>query len=338
MKRRRHIDVAAQLTLSPWRKAFVLALVLVSPLCVVHCSGIKSLAVNVPAVVGRTGFIADVPFADGADLRLDVFSPSNRRGAPTIVFLHGGAWIEGSKEDFRFIGAVLADAGYLTVIPQYRLFPEVKFPTFVEDAAQAVAWARRNAARYGGDPGRLFLMGHSAGAHIAALVAFDDRYLSAAGVSPGCVRGFIGISGPYALELRTPFLHGVFPAEFSADDWQPIRRVTPLAPPTLLLHGQSDWMVQAEESIALGRRLKSLGVPVRVRLYSGRSHRDLITAWWPPLQHRTPVLHEASTFIDSVVKQSRSDCGRPETTPSLDTTVASLEIPAGERNVSIARR
>jgi hypothetical protein len=97
-------------------------------------------------------------------------------------------------------------------------------------------------------------------------------------------------------------------------------------------------MVQAEESIALGRRLKSLGVPVRVRLYAGRSHRDLITAWWPPLQHRTSVLHEASTFIDSVVGQSRSNCGRPETTPSLDTTVASLEIPAGERNVSITRR
>ena len=172
-----------------------------------------------------------------------------------------------------------------------------------------MAWIHRNAKAYGGDPDKLFVMGHSAGANIAALLAFDDRYLVAAGLSPGCIRGFIGLAGPYALETGPAFLRGVFSAPYSPDDWQPIRRVTATAPPTLVLHGQGDWMVEADESIELANRLASLGVPAYAHVYPGRSHRDLLTAWWRPLQHRTPVLKDTRAFIQSVINERpRSPC------------------------------
>ena len=115
---------------------------------------------------------AGLAYGEGPSRRLDVYAPPAAGGPrPVVVFFYGGSWQNGKREDYRFAGAALAAEGFVAMVPDYRKYPEVRFPGFVEDGASAVAWARREAARFGGDPSKLWVMGHSAGAHIAALLA-----------------------------------------------------------------------------------------------------------------------------------------------------------------------
>jgi acetyl esterase/lipase len=113
------------------------------------------------------------------------------------VFFYGGSWDSGRRQDYAWVGRALAAQGFLTIVPDYRLYPAVRYPGFVEDGALAVRWAADHARALGGDPGRIVLIGHSAGAYIAAMLALDDRWLEAAGVDPKAVRAFAGLSGPY---------------------------------------------------------------------------------------------------------------------------------------------
>ena len=155
----------------------------------------------------------NIAYADGPRHRLDIYAPLPAvTPAPVIVFFYGGGWASGSKAMYRFVGAGLAARGVLVVIPDYRLYPEVRFPAFMDDAATAVAWTRANASRFGGDPRRLFLMGHSAGAQIATLLALDAGYLRSVHLSPRRdVCGVIGLAGPYDfLPLRSATLRDVF--------------------------------------------------------------------------------------------------------------------------------
>ncbi len=158
------------------------------------------------------------PGADEEKHRLDVYVPSGGPGLTVVVFIHGGAWRFGDR-DTRFdtyqkLGRKLASRGILTVVPSYRLAPDHKYPAFVRDAARAVGWVQENIAGYGGNPERLFLMGHSAGAHIAALLAAEPRWLEETGADPVRIAGVIGISGPYdiaATEKKIPsMVHSAF--------------------------------------------------------------------------------------------------------------------------------
>src|SRR5882724_3365318 len=123
---------------------------------------------NIAARIQPYDVAEDIAYADGARRRLDVYRPNNARQAPIIVFFYGGSWQIGSKETYLFLAATLAARGYVVVVPNYRVYPEVKFPEFLSDGAKAVRWAKDNAATYGGDASQVFIMGHSAGAHIAA--------------------------------------------------------------------------------------------------------------------------------------------------------------------------
>ena len=161
------------------------------------CSPIVALNALAP----RNGIMVEkgIAYAEGQRHELDVYAP-NQGGtsAPVVVFFYGGGWETGDRAMYRFLGASLAARGVVVVIPDYRLHPAVRFPAFMDDGAAAVAWAHMNAARFGGDPSRLFLMGHSAGAQIAALLALDPEYLRAAGLTPEHdVCGVIGLAGPY---------------------------------------------------------------------------------------------------------------------------------------------
>ncbi|MGH8029246.1 MAG: alpha/beta hydrolase, partial [Arenimonas sp.] len=145
------------------------------------------------------GGVDSVVFVPASGLALDVHRPSGfpAAGAPVVVFFHGGTWQNGNREDYRFVGAALAAHGVLAIIPDYRKAPAHPFPEFMADAGAAVAWAHAHAHEYGGDPARLFVAGHSAGAHMAALLATDARYLRAVGMQPRQLRGVVGLSGPY---------------------------------------------------------------------------------------------------------------------------------------------
>ena len=217
---------------------------------------------------------------------------------PIIMFWYGGSWEKGRKEQYRFVGAALAEAGYVVVLPDYRLYPQVRFPAFVDDGVQALAWVVSHARELGGDPARIYIAGHSAGAHEAAMVAYDAARLERVGLK-GVVRGFIGLSGPYALDPDNDTLRTIFAAPYGFDDWQPARLVKPGAPPALLLHGQADDVVLARHSQVMADSLAAAGVPVTLRLYPGRDHRDTVSALAKAVPRKLPVLEEIASFVHS---------------------------------------
>jgi len=242
----------------------------------------------------------DIAYADGPRHALDVFAPRAAAApAPVVVFFYGGGWESGSKEMYRFVGAALAARGVLTVIPDYRVYPEVRFPAFMDDAAAAVAWTHANASRFGGDPRRLFLMGHSAGAQIASLLALDASYLGAVKLSPQHdVCGVIGLAGPYDfLPLQSAVLQEIFGPEAGRPRSQPINFVSPQAPPMLLLAGSDDDTVDPGNTLRLAARLRAVGGTVEDTVYAGVGHKTLIAAFSGPLTFLAPAREAVLRFV-----------------------------------------
>jgi acetyl esterase/lipase len=242
----------------------------------------------------------DVAYADGPRHRLDIYAPRRTDApAPVVVFFYGGGWESGSKAMYRFVGASLAARGVLVAIPDYRLYPEVRFPAFMDDAAAAVAWVHANASRFGGDPYRLFLMGHSAGAQIATLLALDGDYLRAAHLSPRHdLCGAIGLAGPYDfLPLHSATLQAIFGPEAERPRSQPINYVSAQAPPMLLLAGRGDHTVDPGNTLRLAAGLRAAGGTVEDRLYPVVGHRALIAGFSGPLSFLAPVRQATLNFV-----------------------------------------
>jgi acetyl esterase/lipase len=282
-------------------KLCILAGLVLATTAIVSCGGLAFTAANAPTLVGDFDRRADLAYGEGARQRLDVYLPDDAspQGRPIIVFWYGGGWENGRKSQYRFVGAALAEAGYVAVLPDYRLYPEARFPAFIEDGAQAVAWVVSHAAEIGGDPRRIYLAGHSAGAHLAAMLAYDPQWLDRVGIRAGTVRGYIGLSGPYALDPNTRVLDAIFAAPYGLDDWQPARRVRSAAPPALLLHGTEDTVVHVHHAQAMSDALSAAKVPVALRTYSSRGHRDTVAAFAAPAPDKLPVLAEIRGFIDA---------------------------------------
>ncbi|HSA80738.1 MAG TPA: alpha/beta hydrolase [Geminicoccaceae bacterium] len=254
------------------------------------------------ALVPDGGYRVEGDLAYGAlpRQRLDVYVPDGLAGpAPVAVFFYGGRWESGNKEQFRFVGQALAARGFITVIPDYRRYPEVRFPTFVEDGAAAVAWVGRNIGRFGGDPAQVHLMGHSAGAHIAALLALDRRYFAAAGTESDIIQSFIGLAGPYDfLPLTSATLKRIFAADDMAET-QPITFADGNAPPALLLHGENDGTVLPANSERLAAALAAAGNRVEIKLYPNLDHVALVAALAAPLRWLAPVLDDVTAFLSA---------------------------------------
>ena len=202
----------------------------------------------------------DVPYAKGARRMLDICRPRTAVAAPVVVFFYGGGWRSGNKRLYRYVARALARRGYVAVLPDYRIYPEVRYPDFLDDGAGAVRWAKDNVAAFGGDPQRIFLMGHSAGAHIAAMLAVDPVWLRKIGLVPGRdIAGLIGLAGPYDfLPLRDEMLKIIFGGADRLET-QPICHVAPGAPPALLLTGDADDVVDPGNSTRFAERLRAAG-------------------------------------------------------------------------------
>jgi acetyl esterase/lipase len=268
-------------------------------LALAACSRIAYLAANVPAVFGPFERRHDLAFGPDPQQRLDVYVPEGPAPArPLIVFWHGGRWSFGDKSNYRFVGATLAQAGYVTVVANYRHFPRVKMPGFMDDAAHAAAWAATHAAEFDADPQRLYLMGHSAGAHMAALLALDPRYFAAAGQPPRQLAGVIGLSGAYDfLPLEEADLQDMFGPPDRYADSQPINFVRAGAPAMLLVDGLKDRAVAPKNTINFAAALRAHGVPVTLRLYPNLGHADTVAALSVPGRGRAPVLADIEGFI-----------------------------------------
>lgn len=276
------------------------ALAGLSALFLAGCSRLGFLAANVPAAFGAYKRHANIAYGPGPQHRLDVYAPTKSAAAlrPVIVFWHGGRWREGDKSDYRFVGAALAESGYVVAVANYRHYPEVKLPGFMDDAAQAARWAAAHADDYGGDRQRLYLMGHSAGAHLAALVTLDPRYFAVSGGAPPRIAGVIGLSGPYDfLPLLEADVQDMFGPPPIYPESQPINFVRADAPPMLLVHGLDDTTVWPKNSRNLATALAALGVPVTLKLYPKLAHADTVAALTALLRGRATTLSDIQAFV-----------------------------------------
>lgn len=252
-----------------------------------------------PAMDGGSVKLGDgIAYADGPRKKLDVYTPQNPTGsAPVVFFIYGGGWNHGERTDYQFAGRALASRGFVVVIADYRLVPEVRYPEFLEDNAQAIKWIEDNIERYGGDKRRLFLAGHSAGAYNAVMLALDHSFLRDHGVTIP-IQGIAALSGPYDFypfeynEVREAF--GTAP---NPEGTQPINLVTPDTPPIFLASGTTDPIVRVQNTENLARRLREQGVWVTEKYYEGFGHMEPVLSLGALWRWRMPVLDDVVTFF-----------------------------------------
>ena len=261
-----------------------------------------SVSSVVNAVVPGNGYriVSGIPYGEGPRRTLDVYVPDGADGGtPTLVFFYGGSWESGRKEDYRFAGQAFASRGYVTVVPDYRVYPEVRFPDFLKDASAAVAWSAAHGPEYGAGPGPVYLVGHSAGAHIAAMLTLDRQWLGNSGLSPcGAVRATVGLAGPYDfLPLKSAVLMEIFGPEATRPRSQPINFVTGAEPPMLLITGDADTTVRPRNTDNLAAKIRERGGEVEVLHYGGIGHTPLVGALAAPLRRLAPVLDDTDAFL-----------------------------------------
>jgi len=237
-------------------------------------------------------------YGEGERRKLDIYGPPVPGTAPVAVFLYGGSWDSGRRGDYGWAGRAIAAQGFVTVVPDYRVYPETRFPGFVEDCAQAVRWVVGNIARYGGDPSRIVLIGHSAGAYNAAMLALDRRWLTAAGVDPTVVKAFAGLSGPYAfLPLDGPITQRTFGEVADLPATQPAVYARADAPAAFLATGEADDFVRPRNTVRLAAALRDAGAKVEERHYAGLNHTDTVLALSRPLRGKAPILADMTAFL-----------------------------------------
>lgn len=238
-------------------------------------------------------------YGAGPRQRLDVYAPRGAKGqAPVAVFFYGGSWDSGRRQDYGWVGRAMASRGFVTVVADYRIYPEVRYPGFLEDGAQAVKWAQDHALEYGGDPRRMVLAGHSAGAYNAVMLGLDGRYLRAAGVDPAAIKAVAGVAGPYDfVPFDDPIAKRIFGKTDDPPATQPMAYVNKDSPPAFLATGDADTLVYPRNTTALAKKLRAAGVPVEERHYPGVGHIKILLALSRPLRGEVPVLDEMTRFL-----------------------------------------
>jgi len=242
-----------------------------------------------------------VPFSDAPALAMDVYTPQNPKAdAPLVMFIYGGGWNSGHKEMYKFIGEAFSSEGYTTLIPNYRVYPNVIYPEFMSDAAKAVADASEKYNR------PIVLVGHSAGAHISALLALNPEYLDGVGVDRcKALAGWVGLSGPYDFKVYDPPYTQIFPPE-TREEMLPIKYAGNALHPAMVIIGSDDETVQPAQTERMAQALRKTGVPVTEAYYDGVSHTGMIANMSKLLQNRSEAHSDVMTFLNTLPK---TNCG-----------------------------
>ncbi|MEE9351485.1 MAG: alpha/beta hydrolase [Thiotrichaceae bacterium] len=270
------------------------------------CSQVGSVLLNSTAKTGDYIKTGDVSYGTHQRNKLDVYRPkkTNSNKSPVVVFFYGGCWGECSslkKKDYLFVAQSLSSRGYVTVIPNFREYPEVTFQPIMADAASVMRWVSQHIDEYAGDANKVVIAGHSSGAHIGATLALDKRYLDSGLRSR--IRGFIGFAGPYDfLPLDEAYQRKLFgpPKHYAAS--QPINFVSSQSPAMLLLHGKKDTTVKPQNSHKLAVKAQSLGVDSKVIEYPKHDHVGILIALSRPLQRKSSVLVDVIKFLEQHAK------------------------------------
>jgi acetyl esterase/lipase len=225
--------------------------------------------------------------------RLDVYAPAGASGAPVIHFVHGGYWVEGDKDFlaaitalYGSVGVAMAKRGVVTVVQSYRLSPEVAIDAIVDDVMKGLRWTEEHAREHGGDPGRLFMMGHSAGAHLVALAGADEALHRSRGMDPRAVRAYIPLSAVWDVSGMHDAHDAAWNARVTLPVFGPDRarwaERSPLAilragaPPFLVLVGDRDFPYMIPQAERARDRMKELGVDVEHRVIPGNDHAGMV--------------------------------------------------------------
>lgn len=230
---------------------------------------------------------------------LDVWAPEKREGRyPVVVFWYGGGWAKGDRASYAFAGRALARAGFIVVVPDYRKVPDIRFPAFLDDGVEALAWVRDTIGEYGGDPERVAVMGHSAGAYQAVMLALDAERLKAGGVAPDFIKAGVGLSGPYDFyPFDSPRSIAAFSQWPQPAATQPITFARKDAPPLMLVTSDGDETVRARNADNLGAKLRALGATVTVKNYGPLDHEEVVMALSVPFRSKGPVLADSVAFL-----------------------------------------
>jgi len=262
---------------------------------------------------GGVGVSKDILYGDAPDQDLDIYYPKLLAKAmesksdiessyPMVVFVHGGSWESGNKDEYAFVGQSLAQAGYVTAVINYRKAPEHVYPDYVEDAAQAIAWSYNNAESLHADPKRLAVIGHSAGAFNAVAAVANEEFLAPYGIKPNDLSAVIGIAGPYSYDFRKFDSSTAFAADATPDNVMPDRHIKGTQPPYLLLTAEKDKVVHISNTIKMTQALKAAGVNVETGEIKGASHATSIGAMAPPLRWLNDARAQVLSYLDKTLK------------------------------------
>jgi acetyl esterase/lipase len=241
-----------------------------------------------------------VAYGDDDRQKLDIYVPEGKANVPypVLVFFHGGAWRDGERDGYGFLGRAFAARGIVTVVADYRKAPKHRFPAFVEDTASAIAWVNANIGNHGGNPEEIYIMGHSAGGHLVTMVALDPQWLAAKGLKTSVIKGVVGMAGGYDfLPLTTDSSKIALGGWPRLEETQPITYARADAPRMLLMTGDNDTVVKPRNSKSLNARMNELGGKSELKIYPGVDHADIVMAIARPFRGKAPVIADVTRFI-----------------------------------------
>lgn len=273
------------------------------------CTQVGVQIANVPAKFSHIERYEDVAYGNQSEQQLDIYTPkdvSDQSSLPVVVFFYGGRWSEGSKDMYPFLAKQYVDNGFVVVIPDYRKYPNVKFPAFVEDGAAAVAWTLNNIDNYHGNSQQLFIMGHSAGAHIGALITSNTDYLAEYKHSNQEILGFSGLSGPYDFTPEEEDLKDMFGPPNRYPEMQVTTFIEGNEAPMLLLWGGEDKLVGRQNIDRLSSKILEKQGQVTTKIYPEMAHVDMVSnmVWFLP--DKAPIVKDTVQFFNHRIKDTNN--------------------------------
>ncbi len=267
------------------------------------CANVRTLNTLVRNDPGAELIANNVAYGIAKRQTLDIYAPEiGGTNLPVMVFVYGGSWKNGKKEDYSFAGHAFASKGYITVLIDYRLVPDVTYPAFVDDTVLALAWVSENINKYRGDGQKIFVGGHSAGAYNAVMAVMSQEAQARVQFDPAGIVGVIGLAGPYDfLPLKGEVTRNAFGRAQDLPATQPINLVREGLPAFFLATGTGDTTVKQRNTEELAKRLKAVGVPVTEHYYDGLTHADTLTSLTTKYRGKSSEYADILAFMKAVL-------------------------------------
>ncbi len=284
------------------RQTIYVSLYLVACSGLVSCTSLGVLNAVAPKDDSTLEVVTDISYGSHPRQQLDIYLPKDvDELAPVIMFLYGGSWKNGKRQDYAFVGHSFNTKGYITVLPDYRLVPEIRYPEFLIDNANALRWVYDHIGQYGGDQDRIFVVGHSAGAYNGVMLGLADALFSEHNLDLPVISGFAGLAGPYDfLPLAFDSTKNAFAEVSDLPSTQPVNLVSSSAPPMILITGTDDKLVLPKHSFSLHDSATSRGAESTLVTYQDVGHIALLLSLSKPFRNNTTALEDVVDFFQDI--------------------------------------